>query len=494
MPNSRPSQTVAIAGFAFLLTICLATNAYLAYRAVHPPRTLRVSIAFDPGNPPLPGVTAEDLKARVEALSSFFEKTAGIRLVVPGFTQVKLPQQTFDPESMRRLIDVRTPRDGADILVIFWVAPPGNPSLGSAPPYSSVAVVRFNPPDPKNAGEGQSRAILAHQILCLFGVPVSADPQSVMHVPPVALNLDATSAPYLQDARLFDFARGLGGMDRRMQARVLRSLERVSSAAGPQPGKKSAHEALGDLYLRDSLPAAAVAQFRSALQADPSNVAAHLGLSLALSQSGQPAQAVDEARAALKLAPNQPDAHYHLGYALVRTGNPEPAIAEFRQAIALQPSTIRYRTGLAVAYASSIGEFDQAEHEFQEALKIDPQNPALLTDIEFVHNLRARFSQQLQIAEAAVRANPASSAAHDRLAIFLLRLGQTSRALTEARLAVTLSPADWHPRYTLALVLYAAHDYGGSSAALAEAKRLGSGNRPFLEESLRGAANVRNSK
>lgn len=481
MKPSRAGSAAFLICSALLLAICAGTNAYLAYRLNFPPRKLQVRIITDPSSPP--GMLPENLKARVEELSGFFEQAAGVQLTVTGFTNLKLPPQAIDPDALRRYIDVRTPRDNADVLVAFWAAPQGDTRIGAAVPYSSIAVVRIDPGNPVT-----SKAILAHQLLTLFGVPASTDPQSVMFTPPTTLRLDPDSARDFSGARLFDFARGLGGMSRRVRGNVLDTLERYLRAHPPTDRTRTAHVVLAELLLRDSQFAASAEQYRQALRSDSQSVTGHLGLSLALTQAGEFSEAETEARTALKLAPGQGDTHYRLGYVLVRSGNPEAAIPELRKAIELQPKSIRNRTSLGVAYAASIGDFEAADHEFEEALKIDPQNPALLADIEYVSRLRARYSQQLEAAETYTRAHPENGPGHDRVALLSLRLGKVERSLSEAREALRLGPDTWHPHYTLALALYASHDFAGSAAALADAKRLGSGGRPFLEDALKLAA------
>jgi Flp pilus assembly protein TadD len=483
MPTSRFGRIAAITCFALLTMVFLVTNAYLAYRIVYPPRTLVVRILFDTFNPPLAGMLPENLQARVEALNGLLQDAAGIRISVAGFMPFKLPSERFDPEALRRYVEVHTPRD-CDILVAFWPAPPGDPRLGSVLPYSPVVVARIDANDP----EKKDQAILAHQILTAFGVGVSSDPNSVMHVPPTAAHLDSTSKAELMETRLFDFSHGLAGVTRRMKANILASLERSTRAeakAGSPP--KSARLQLAELLIRDAQFPAAIDQYRLEARSGSDRLAAHLGLAAALTQAGEYREAESEARTAVQLAPNQDDPHYLLASVLVRAGNPESAIAEYRQAIAIQPNSIRNRTGLAVAYAASLGEFEAADRELHEALKLDPRNPVLLADVEFVNRLRAGLTKQLGEAEAEAHAHPENGPLRDHLALLLLRLGQVDKSTAEARESLRLGPDTWRPHYTLALALYAGRDYAGATAALADAKRLGSGGRPYLEDALRTA-------
>jgi Flp pilus assembly protein TadD len=199
------------------------------------------------------------------------------------------------------------------------------------------------------------------------------------------------------------------------------------------------------------------------------------------------ADAETEARATLKLAPDRAESHYGLASVLVRRGDPEAAIPEFKRAIAIQPDGIRNRTGLAVAYAASIGEFDEADREFQAALKIDSQNPVLLADMDYVHRLRARLTHQLELAETALKEHPERGVTRSQVALLLVRAGYAERGLSEIREALKQGPDTWQMHYTLAIALFATHDYKGAEAAMADAKKLGSGNRPFIEEAIRSA-------
>jgi tetratricopeptide (TPR) repeat protein len=474
MGTRRAGGFVVSLCLGLAVAIALATNSYLAYRITYPPRLLRVSIVYDAANPPHAGILPGQLKSAVESLSPFFEKEAGIRVTASAIVPVHLPPQTFDPVALWRYLNTHMAHYDADVIIAFWPPPPGNTSLGSALPLASAAVVRLVPGDQKI-----NQAVLAHQLLTVFGVPDSKDPQSVMFSSPKTMKLDRASAAYLRELRLFDFAHGLGGMSGRMALRVLACLERQSAGTS-----KSGRQLLAQLYLRDALFSSAAEQFRLVLRSDPGNLEAHLGFSSALAQSDQLKAAEVEARTAIRLAPNQAEPYYRLAYALLRDGGPDAAIPEFQRAIELDPQSIRNRTGLAVAYAWSVSHFEEAEKEFQVALKIDPNNSALLSAIDSVNNFRNRLKKQLDVVEANARTHPLDSNAHDSLASALLRLGQVQRSSAEAREAIQLKPLNWRPHYTLALALYASHDYAGSRTALAEAQKLGSGARPYLDEAL----------
>jgi Flp pilus assembly protein TadD len=239
--------------------------------------------------------------------------------------------------------------------------------------------------------------------------------------------------------------------------------------------------------MRDGQPAAAVEYYRAILKSTPSNLRARLGLASSLALTSRFPEAETEAREAVKLAPNSDDSHYELGYVLARSGRPEDAIVEFNRAIAIAPKSARNHAGLGVAEFGSIGEFESATREFGIANQLDPRNPMLLADIDYVRRIQARTGRETEAAEAVVRANPENGPARDRLAILLLRMGKIGPAMDQVNESLKLGPDRWQIHYILAVALYASHDVKGALAELEQAKKLGSGSRPRLEESIRSS-------
>jgi Flp pilus assembly protein TadD len=325
-------------------------------------------------------------------------------------------------------------------------------------------------------------AVLAHQILRLFGVPASSDPESVMFASPRTLTLDRKSSEILADARLFDFPVGLVGMSRREESQILGSISRQPDLHGDPPQLR-----LAEFLMRDAQAAAAVPRYRAAVRAAPSNLTAHIGLARALAISANLTDAETEAHAAVKLAPNSSDSHFELGYVLIRAGKTDEAIDEFRQAIALDPKSGRNHAGLATAYFASVGEFEEADRELEIAKKLDPNNPLILASIRDVEQVRAKIDRDIEAVEAEIRLDPKSGPAHERYAGLLLRRGKVSQAISEIREALRLGPENWQMHYLLSVALYASHDFAGAQSEFENAKRRGSGTRPRLEEALRVA-------
>jgi Flp pilus assembly protein TadD len=476
MRNSRAGRLPAYIVFAVLLASSLAVNAYLAYRISYPPRTLRIGVVLD-SQDPTAVLFVSEAKRRIGAIAPLFQRAAGIEVVYGGTVYARIRHEKIDAEELRSFLDVRAGRADVDLLVAFWSPAPGDSSLGSAPPFTSIAVVRLGSGSPAS-----DDAVLAHQLLSLFGLPASSDSNSVMFASPHTLTLDPKSSEILAAARLFDFPAGLAGMSRREESHILDAIARQPDLHGDPPQLR-----LADLIMRDAHPAAAVPRYRAAVKVAPSNLAAHIGLSRSLAISSNLTEAETEARAAVKLAPNSGDSHFQLGYVLVRTGKTDEAIDEFRRAISLDPKSGRNHAGLATAYFASVGEFEEANRELETAKKMDPNNPLIQAAIRDVERVRTEIDQETTAVEAEIRLDPKSGPAHERYAGLLLRRGKVSQAISEIREALRLGPENWQMHYLLSVALYASHDFAGAQSEFENAKRRGSGTRPRLEEALRVA-------
>jgi tetratricopeptide (TPR) repeat protein len=477
--RSRPF-VLALYCFA-LLGASLALNAWLAHQVSYPPVTLRVRIITDSLERVRQGITPDKLKDRVNKVSAVFEREAGIRLSVVGFTDVRIGRDLPDPESLRRYLQVRTPREESDILVAFWPASAAETLAGSADPFTPVAVVRLEAGSP-----GKDLSLLAHQIGRLYGLSDSSDPRSLMHSPPTELSLDTASRETLMQHRLFDFREGLGGISGRMRRRIISSFESEPLAKG-ENNVSHAHRTLGNLLVRDRQFPEAITQFRIAVAADFKNPANHIDLAQALALSQQFPEAIGEAKAAIGLDPNSGDAHYELGYVLARSGNPDAAVPEFRKAVVLSPNTARYHAGLAVAYAGVIGEFDASTREFQEAERLNASDPLVKADFLYVARLRDRLEKELDHAATASAANPDNPDARVRWAMLLLRLGKVDESMDEVRKAIAQGPETWQMHYALAVAWYSKGKFTDAQTAFKRAQELGSGSRPGFEESLQSA-------
>ena len=112
----------------------------------------------------------------------------------------------------------------------------------------------------------------------------------------------------------------------------------------------------------------AVAAFQQALRLEPHLAEAHFDLGLVRQSQQQPAAAISEFRLALQYDPALLLAHCALGSSL---GDPTEAEVEFRKALAVNPQLVCALDGMAQVLAKE-RRFDAAVDYWQRALRIQP--------------------------------------------------------------------------------------------------------------------------
>lgn len=106
----------------------------------------------------------------------------------------------------------------------------------------------------------------------------------------------------------------------------------------------------------------------------------------------------------LSISADSAFAHYGLGYCLRGSGDNEGAYLHFTRAVAGAPEQTDYRLEMAQA-ALTVGEYAEADRQYQEVLKREPGNPAVLFLAAKALAVRERpqkdFDRALRLAERA---------------------------------------------------------------------------------------------
>lgn len=115
------------------------------------------------------------------------------------------------------------------------------------------------------------------------------------------------------------------------------ATEAINSGDLDQKALATAHVWRGRLDLGRSRPAAALADFRRALELAPAASGALAWRSRAWLALGRPQPALEDARRAVETTPENPAAHLSLGLALLALDRPTDALAPLSQANRLAP-------------------------------------------------------------------------------------------------------------------------------------------------------------
>lgn len=284
--------------------------------------------------------------------------------------------------------------------------------------------------------------------------------------------------------------------------------ELAEEIARTQPRETEFYMVLGDALQKSGKPREAVDAFQRALQLRTDFPRGLLALAEALKGSGQVPRAGETLDRAMKIAPGSASVWFQSGavdFALGRTG---AAIGKMEKAVALDPDLSGGRSGIAELLWRT-GKIGEAEVRLREALRIDPydasaydligrvlagkgQAPEALFDFEKATRLRPGYAPHLYdyalelssvnrmedaqtTVEAALRADPDMTEAHELLGGLFAAKRQFAEAQREYAEAVRLKPELARAQLDLARVLAA---QGEMPAAIEHLRKAATGNDP----------------
>ena len=192
------------------------------------------------------------------------------------------------------------------------------------------------------------------------------------------------------------------------------------------PDLTAAHRLLGYALLSQGYASEAVPHL------EKSNDQAALGI--AQIQSGQLSEAVVNLEAALAKRPNDPDLLYYLGRAAgLRSKQSIDAM------LSAYPDSARAHQALGENYFV-LRQMPQAEKEFREALKLQPNLPEVHLELGMVYAGASQWDKAEQEFRAQSKLQPGNAEAAYRLGSSLLQQGRAREALVELQRANRLLP------------------------------------------------------
>lgn len=125
--------------------------------------------------------------------------------------------------------------------------------------------------------------------------------------------------------------------------------------------------------------------FLAAAKGNPRDPSLRIAAAESLAAAGKHAAALEQYRQAVKIAPDMGETHLLLGVALA-TGAQldeqlDEAIEQLREAVRLMPQLVEAHLNLAVALKRA-GQTDEALKHFERVLKLAPNHPAALREID----------------------------------------------------------------------------------------------------------------
>lgn len=172
----------------------------------------------------------------------------------------------------------------------------------------------------------------------------------------------------------------------------------------------------------------------------------------------------------LQIAPGRSDLRISLGESYFKSDKIDQSIEEFKEVIAVEPSVRAYSyLGLSHTY---LGRFDDAKQDFQNGLKLEPNNSFCLFHLGYLAKLQGDSAAAEAILLRVLRANPEYPDALLELANIRIDGKRFAEAaeLLKRYVRVSSSPATGY--YKLAMVEKSLHETAAAERDLAQFQAL----------------------
>lgn len=199
-------------------------------------------------------------------------------------------------------------------------------------------------------------------------------------------------------------------------------------------------------------------------------------LALSLARKGDYAAAIPEWRKALEYNPEDPKAYNNLGSALARQRNADEAIEQFRKALELEPGFGEAHVNLGVALAEK-GKLDEALLHFARAAELTPDNPKAHGNLGGVLIQKGRLEEGIASCRKALEFDPAYTEVHNNLAIALMRTGKLDEAVPHLKKALEADPNSIGLHFNLGRALAMSARYG---EAIPHLEKAGASGEPGI--------------
>lgn len=216
-----------------------------------------------------------------------------------------------------------------------------------------------------------------------------------------------------------------------------------------------AHYTMGVALMDNERWAEAVEHLQAFVRAEPSLeqvVSARSLMGQAWLRQGRPEAAIEQFRLALDMNPFELDAHVGLGDGLGQQGHFVEAIDHYRAFLAARPDNVTVLTNLGRALAT-IGREAEGIDAFRRVLTLDPQNSQAARNLSLLLLNQGSYAEAATYARRVVQARPADAVGHDLLGMALAELSQWDESIAELREACRLDPTNTDFQGHLAHVL-----------------------------------------
>ncbi len=216
----------------------------------------------------------------------------------------------------------------------------------------------------------------------------------------------------------------------------------------------------------------------SLLRQSPDRAEYRMALASIYSRAGKQAEAAAQYQLLIDKNPKSADLYVRMGECKVQVNDLAAALAAFQTAKELAPNDPRPRLDLALVFDHT-GRFDEARRNYEEALKIQPDNATALNNLAYLKaDDGVDLDQALAYAQRAQQARPNDLDVIDTLGLIYIKKNLTEDGLRMLQDLVSKKPESATYRLHLALALYQKGDRSMARKELQAALR----NKPTEKE------------
>lgn len=242
--------------------------------------------------------------------------------------------------------------------------------------------------------------------------------------------------------------------------------EQLAQLGALRPDDLEVKLELGAAWMRLGRDAKALAVYQDVLARDPKQVQALKFIGDLHRRSGQPALAITAYERMRRQVPDDPRPYFLLGALYAETGDDAQAVAILQEAQRFKGylgATLTDLGGLALRR----GDYKKAEALLTKAVTTAPRRPKAHFNYALLLDATERRAQALTEARTAVSLAPADADVRYLMGVLCLRLGRLDEAESAFAEAVRLDPQHADARHNLALLEDLARRYGSEGAVKA---------------------------
>lgn len=238
---------------------------------------------------------------------------------------------------------------------------------------------------------------------------------------------------------------------------------------------------IGSIYALKNQNKDAVSSYLRGLKIDPNHPILHLNLAKSYDALGEFEKAQSEYEAALKTKPGWLEAIENYADLLLKKNKTRNAGELVRHALNLNPKDAAMHTKLGDVYTKQ-SDFDNAEVEYNEALKIRPEFPKALSGLASAYESTGRNEDALEIMGRMENASPEDSSMLCQYAHILLSADRIEEAGKKIQCAYEKNPDDLHVLNLLGQYYICIGDERKASGCFKKIKAMNSGYSDFYRE------------